>query len=284
MNEMREQIPAELQNFDRALQKLADCALNQRDALARLEGRVMEGIKKHRFKARVISMVDDEPDAAAPRWWAMRRIQYFLIAAAALLIGALLIGNYIQNTAGLVDYKTGLARIIRSGRAMASASTAERLRSGDILETANGAAAATLDNRAHLLMNEETRVSVAKQQIDLSHGEVWLYVVPGSGNFAVQTPSCSIHVVGTSFGVTSNETGVAVFVSNGKVVVRSGSEDVAIHPGEKIFLPKGSSLAGAQFSKGLDVSKPPVWVGSLLEKISADRWEKFFPSAVPIKN
>lgn len=284
MSEMRDQMPEDLKIFDRTLMKLADCALSQPDALTRLEGRVMESISKQRLKARVIPMGDDESETASPRWRQKRHIQYFLLAAAALLIGALLAGNYIQNTAGLMDYKTGLARIIRSGRAVASASSAERLRSGDILETSDGTAAATLDNRAHLLMNENTRVSIAKQQIDLSHGEVWLYVVPGSGKFAVQTPTCTVHVAGTSFGVTSDEKGVSVFVSNGKVVMRAGSEDVAIQPGEKIFLSKGGSLSGAQFSKGLDVTKPPEWVGSLLEKISADRWEKFFPSAVPIKN
>jgi hypothetical protein len=234
-------------------------------------------------EARIIS-IPKQATAPARTGFLNRKSVWVVTLAMSAACLALLVSSHISNihSLGFLEYRSGLTTILRSGHSISSSSM-KNLRTGDLIETHKGNLAALLDNRVQLLMNEDTTVYASgKNKISLRSGEIWIHVIPGSGDYSVEVPGGSVHVVGTSFGVKVLPKDVHVLVSTGKVLFRVNDEDLEVAKGEHFIQPMGKPLSAARKVKEHDLNRPPQWVEILINDMAKERLRKFFPSAVPI--
>jgi len=281
---MKSNMPDELKRLDQALARMADRAREGLEPGGEFERELLKRIRGRSPDARIIKLDgEDSPNRRGGRL--KKPVLVITIAAlAACLVGVVGFRALLSDPPGMMEFRTGLATIVRSGRAVPP-STVCGLRSGDLLETREGKLVAYFDNRTQLLMNRDSKVRIeGKNAVNLQSGEVWIYVTPGSGDYSVTVPGGSVHVVGTSFGVQVTGEGVGVKVTNGKVLYRVGGEDAGIGACEHLFLPRGGNLAEATVTEDKELTRPPLWVESLINKMAEERLRKFFPSAVPIEN
>ncbi|HPB31508.1 MAG TPA: FecR family protein [Candidatus Sumerlaeota bacterium] len=277
IHETPEHLPEDLKILDSALGALAERSAPPSGFLGRVEKTLLGGIPG----PRVITMPREE---SAPRPRAGRRNLKILLSLAAVLVALLGIHAFTRSGLGTMEFRSGLAAVIRSGK-LVSQEQAAQIRAGDVLETRDGSLAALLDNRVQVLMNKGSMAAVAgKKSMNLQSGEVWIYVIPGSGPWTVHTPGGDIHVVGTSFGVQATDNAVIVTVSSGTVLFRIGSEDVEIGAGQRMVLQNGLSLSQAEKTSNPSLRRPPEWVEHMVEEISEERLRRFFPSAAPVDN
>ncbi len=277
IHETPEHLPEDLKILDGALGALAERSAPPSGFLGRVEKTLLGGIPG----PRVITMPREE---SAPRPRAGRRNLKILLSLAAVLVALLGIHAFTRSGLGTMEFRSGLAAVIRSGK-LVSQEQAAQIRAGDVLETRDGSLAALLDNRVQVLMNKGSMAAVAgKKSMNLQSGEVWIYVIPGSGPWTVHTTSGDIHVVGTSFGVQATDNAVIVTVSSGTVLFRIGSEDVEIGAGQRMVLQNGLSLSQAEKTSNPSLRRPPEWVEHMVEEISEERLRRFFPSAAPVDN
>ena len=277
IHETPEHLPEDLKILDGALGALAERSVPPPEFLGRVEKSLLSGIPG----PRVITMPREE---SAPRSRAVRRNLKILLSLAAVLVALLGIHAFTRTGLGTMEFRSGLAAVIRSGK-LISQEQAAQIRAGDVLETRDGSLAALLDNRVQVLMNKGSMAAVAgKKSMNLQSGEVWIYVIPGSGPWTVHTPGGDIHVVGTSFGVQATDNAVIVTVSSGTVLFRIGSEDVEIGAGQRMLLQNGLSLSQAEKTSNPSLRRPPEWVEHMVEEISEERLRRFFPSAAPVDN
>ncbi len=280
MNELRQDIPEDLGKLDRALETLAHRAMAGFQPPASL----LEKLKRMKPQARIMPIGEKEPASYPHR--RVRKVRVWmmgLVAAAACLIAFFGFRNLASNNLGLMEYRSGFATIMRSGRAVGPL-LVQKLRSGDILETHQGNLAALLDSRVQLLMNEKTVVNIsARNKIALTTGEIWVYVTPGSGAFRVEVPGGVVDVIGTSFGVRVAHNGINVMVSKGIVGFSANNQDERIIAGERLFLPRGGVLSATNKIKDENLRHPPLWVEKIIKAIAAERLREFFPSAVPVR-
>ena len=281
--EMSEKIPQDLKKLDECLFRLADKAMKNFDSGEAFLNRISKQMEGREPEAKIISVGGrGEPVTAfPPRRIKKRSWPFFLAAAAIFLILFVGLWKGFSPRLGMMEYRSGLTTVIRSGNPLDSST--EKLKSGDVLETRQGNLVALFDKRVQLLMNSQTRVRVqSKSKIRLESGEIWIYVNPGSGEYMVELPRGTVHVVGTSFGVRLDEKEANVTVTTGRVLFQQENQDVSVAAGESLLVSRGGNLSQAEKIKNEGGNLPPEWVKVLINEIAAERLKKFFPSAVPI--
>ncbi|MCB2156171.1 FecR family protein [bacterium] len=190
-------------------------------------------------------------------------------ACVALVAGLSFLGG---SPAGQVLYTEG--NVLRGDRA--------EVRSGSELQTDSGRIVALVDSRAHVLLNDHSKLRVeAENRLRLDEGEVWVHVVPGSGAFSVRTPGALVEVVGTSFTVTyrNGETTVETYSGTVQLTGSKAAEGVAIAAGNR-----GSVRSDEETAKveALSESSGAQWAASLADRYQRSSLSSFFPSVAPV--
>jgi FecR-like protein len=276
------EITGDLMKLDNALKGLAEKTMFGFDPDRCLEGNVFSRLRKEKPDAEIISICDKKNESSQVVSKSGQYKFFIMFAAAACVLLFLGMNMVMSRGLGLMEHRSGLAAVIRSGNKLNSASVL-KIETGDILETRNGNLAAMIDNRVQLLVNQQSLVRISgRDSLDLKNGEIWVYVNPGSGEYSIKVPGGRVHVVGTSFGVSVNSEGVSVSVSTGKVLYSVNVEDVEINAEEKLFLAASKSLSSAKKISDKTLKNAPDWVKSMINEIASERLKKFFPSAVPI--
>lgn len=275
-----EKLPEKLENLDRNLNRLADAGMRDGDSFPGIEKALLKDAARTCGKARVVPVGDMPETSLNDRKGIQRKAVAFALFAAAACLAMFFIAGGPGAVIGEMEYRSSLASVSRKGGSVSESG----LKIGDVLETNNGMLAATLDDRVHLMMNKDCRTVIdEKIRITLHRGEIWLYVRPGSGDYFVQCPEGTVHVIGTSFGVTVQKNGSIVTVGEGKVLFNRDGENVAIKGGGRLQIPRDKPLSGATLNESPDFEQPPEWARDLLKEISVERFRKFFPSGAPIE-
>jgi hypothetical protein len=196
-------------------------------------------------------------------------------ASAALLLALIVgIGLSDRNAGGIV-YMAGNVQIQSEG------ADSKTLRPGARIQVQEGGQAMlSLDGeRIDLFLKEGTDLTVnSKEQVRLEKGDLWVRVDPNSGHFGIETPQGTIQVVGTTFGVSVNESGTTVEIAEGKLEVSTRMGREFITPGKGALLTAQDQVPATHASSE-DVS--PAWAEEVFQKAAQSRARSFFPSANP---
>jgi len=283
-DETLREMPEDLRNVDRFLFALAQKALVDYGPQAVRHERICQKLREMKPEAQVVPLLQGRisaypSDASGKKVW---HCLMAVVAAALMIIACWQARRVAMRPLGSIEFRSGLAGVVRSGRMLGS-STVPDLRSGDLLETHEGRIVALLDKRVRLFMNEDTVVHLTgRSRMNLERGEIWVYVVPGSGIYVIDVPGAAVQVLGTSFGLQAGSGGVSVFVASGIVFFTIRQEDVQIAAGERFFWPAGQPLSSAEKNGARASGFPLSWVESLLKDKSSDELRQYFPSLVPL--
>lgn len=158
-------------------------------------------------------------------------------------LGALLASGtaYAGVPAWTVSESSGAVQVSRSGLQPAAVTRGRALRAGDVISTGKGGRAVLIRGEEYLVVSPGTRITIA----DPKPGAM-TQIIQGVGNtlfkikkmatphFAVQTPYLAAVVKGTTFSVTVTQSGAAVQVTEGRVLVATpdGGASKLVTPGE----------------------------------------------------
>lgn len=154
------------------------------------------------------------------------------------------------------------------------------LRKGDLLTTAAGGnAMVALDNqRVNLLLAEDSAVQLAANDVvKLRRGEIWTTVRENSGFFQVQTQFGDVTVHGTTFGVTTTDSGMEVRLARGSVQVRTPTSTAMLAPGDAVTV----SVDGTIQRISLKGELTPDWARELFNEAQELFARQYFPSVSP---
>ena len=277
----------DLQNLDKSLFRMAEKSMSAYEPGDAMWKNVLYEAKKTESGDSENSPASFSPRKAKPGrkifsgapGWAR------LLAAAACVAVFAFIGfrSLLPENLGALEYRSGETSLLRSG-SVVNTENSDDLVAGDVLNTENGVVSASIDNRVQLLVNRGTQLTVQERnRLEVKNGEIWVYVDPGSGKYSVSLPEGSVHVIGTSFGVSVNEEGSKVSVNRGKVLYRAGEKEIFIEKEQSLFLPAEAGSSGAVKTSDKNLRQPPNWVSSLVREMADEKLKKFFPSAVPIR-
>lgn len=209
----------------------------------------------------------------------LRRLAYrglIGLAAAACLAAVFFVPRMRNKDVGSLVYSAGVIT-----QSHPSSVREGHLTPGSILETGPGGEAlvAMDNNRVNLIVGNESRLAVAKlDTVDLTDGEIWVRVRPNSGFFEIRTPTGSVHVHGTTFGVRVTPEGTQVEVASGLVELGVDDLCVKIPPSHRGTLHVGATDPIVEQSP---VEPTPQWAVDIFKRASESRYSDFFPSVAP---
>lgn len=209
-----------------------------------------------------------------PAWQPERRWTWALgLAAAVVLVFTVMTYRVAPAPVGVVGYVEGVMSVCQAGATSAAlGSTPLHKRAG--IETATDAQGAIYlrERDAWWYVHGETRGRLDSQRVvALYEGLSWFEVAPGKGPFEVETPHGTVRVLGTSFGVSVDETGLKVTVARGRVAVGTS----VVGGGQQVQVAATGEISAVETAAE---TAPPLWVGELIRKVADSHFVKYYPS------
>jgi ferric-dicitrate binding protein FerR (iron transport regulator) len=132
------------------------------------------------------------------------------------------------------------------------------------------------DSRVECYVGGESQMRInGREEVVLDKGEAWLSITPQSGHFAVDLPRGTIHVMGTSFGIHTDENSAEIFLARGKITYEINGIIHELRPDHLFQINwTGNSVKTSLVNE----HTTPGWVSKLYDNFQVAHHAAYFPS------